>query len=154
MLTHRINKVKPLPVQHYGHYAGAKKPPLTQDELVNLHNRLQLSVGDFCTFIRPTENSTLLSDRCVFVAEVCRAIDDLQYDNWGNAKPFLLMGLNGTSQAARSPTWNYNSDPWVRWDQGDSLFVLSDNHRQEVNDDFVQNYIKKHLPLRHQYLGK
>jgi hypothetical protein len=157
MLTHRIIKVKPVatPIPQYGGYlTQQKKPPINQEELNRKLALIDLNVGDFCSFIKPDADRSPQSDRCTVVIDICVEVKDLEYNQWGDPLPVLLMGLNGTSTLARRPEWKYNTEPWVRWDNGSSLYVLSDSQRQEVNDDFVQNYIKNHLNFRDKYLGK
>ena len=70
----------------------------------------------------------------------------------GDKKPYLLMALTGTSHEARKPDYNFNTDPWVRWTDGQNLAKVPDERKQELNDDFVSNYIETHLPQARRYL--
>jgi hypothetical protein len=151
MLTQRITKYKEKPT--YNHYSGITvKPAISQPELIHYLDIHDLSVGDWCGYVKNKPGDIIYPERCFLVVEVCVLLSELQVDAWNNPKPYLLMGLNGTGQNCRNPEWKFNTDPWVRWDDGNNLHRLTEEQKLQVNDDFVQNYIKKHLSDARKYL--
>lgn len=120
---------------------------MTQQELDTFLELSGLNLGDFCAYMRLGQADPVYSERCVVIFDVERDIEKVDFDAWGKPRPYRIMGLNGTGNLARSAECNFNTTPYVRYDSGDSLYRLTANQYQKVNDDFVQNYIKKHRHL-------
>lgn len=147
MLTHRIIKViQPTGILSRWVPPGTARPTLTQEGLDRHITKTALKVGDFVAFLKVEEDAIVQSERCMVIVRIEDDIAKVYFDAWGKPRPYQIMGLNGTSEMQRKPDCNFKGTPYVRYDSGESLYLLPDNQRQKVNDDFVQNYIKEHLP--------
>lgn len=135
MLSHEIIKT-PVPKAHYNR---------AKMELIE-----GLKPGDWTYYHYAGAPNIVNSAQCSVVVEVHE--DNPNITAIGERRPYLLMSLTATSSSARSPDYKFQTDPWVRWSDATNIAKVPEERKQELNDDFVSNYIETHLPQARRYL--
>lgn len=152
MITHKIIKYVPPPVQQRVFPFTPNRMVVSPVDLAAHLARFPFQPGDWLVYRTVLEHTKELSAaKCSVLVSIDQNVSKVT--GWHNTpKPFLLMQLTGTSELHRDPDYKYSRDPWCRYDDGMGMVMVGPEEREKMNDDYVQNYIKEHLPKALTYL--
>lgn len=151
MLSHQIIRYTPPPPVAHQPFVGHFRPTQADLDAFLLNNPIQ--PGDWLIFKAAAAQSTWISERCSIVMEINRDAATVK-TSFKDIQPFLLLGLLGTNPYSRTAVSNGQgmNPPWVRWSDLNGLVIVPEERRTEMNDDFVQNYIKNFSDHPRQHL--
>lgn len=149
MITHKIIKYVPPPIQQWRQPAFSALLKPTKEEVEAHLLRHPLKVGDYVYY--GGVHGPIAAPAISIVAEIETDPEKLKPSH-SHPKCYLLMQLTGTSEFCRKPDYAFSRDPWTRWDDGIGMSLVSDEHKEKLIDDYVQNYIKEYLPNARRYI--
>jgi hypothetical protein len=134
MISHEIIKVKP---SRKAAWYETRPDPVFLPEL---------KVGDLVYYNYTKAPMTVDSYQCSVVMYIETNPAEYRHGPQGGAAPYLLMGLTGTTDFNRNQVNTTSYPPYIRWTDGTNITILTEERKQGILDDFVQDYIKKHTP--------
>ena len=121
---------------------------LSQLELGAVLKSIGFELGDVVTW-HTNSNNIITIEQCSVVTLICDDAGDVEYANYGDQlpQPYFLLGLSGCSGYSR--TQQTHQLPYARWDDGVSFRKINDEdkYRLVLNDVYVQDYLKKFIPI-------
>jgi hypothetical protein len=142
MISHKIIKYVPPPVQQGRVFNLNNHQPVSEADLLAHLVRFPFKIGDWVIYKAAVEYG-ITAPKCSVVVGIERDVKKVK-GYAGTPKPFLLMQLTGTADQCRGPGYTFSKDPWCRYDDGGGLIVIDEETRTRLNDDYVQNYIKEY----------